>query len=58
MLEELEVIMPCDVENPLLGLNGAAYVFGPQKGAQQKDLEKLDENMEYTIRLYLKARYP
>ena len=29
MLDELEVIMPCDVTNPMLGPKGAAYVFGP-----------------------------
>lgn len=29
MLSELEIVMPCDVNNPLLGPNGAACVFGP-----------------------------
>jgi glycerate kinase len=29
MLDELEVIMPCDVTNLMLGPKGAAYVFGP-----------------------------
>jgi len=29
MLDELEIIMPCDVTNPMLGPKGAAYVFGP-----------------------------
>lgn len=29
MLDDLEVIMPCDVTNPMLGPKGAAYVFGP-----------------------------
>jgi len=32
----------CDVENTLLGLNGAAAVFGPQKGARPSDVLKLD----------------
>lgn len=32
-----------DVNNPLLGSNGATYVFGPQKGAAPRDLPKLDE---------------
>lgn len=31
----------CDVTNPLLGANGAAAVFGPQKGASPQDVEKL-----------------
>lgn len=38
MLKDLEIVMPCDVNNPLLGPNGAAYVFGPQKGAVPSDL--------------------
>ncbi len=29
ILEEMEVVMPCDVQNPLLGIKGAAHVFGP-----------------------------
>ena len=33
----------CDVSNPLCGPHGAAYVFGPQKGAKPKDLPLLDE---------------
>ncbi len=32
----------CDVENPLLGENGAARVFGPQKGATAATMEKLE----------------
>lgn len=32
----------CDVNNPLLGDNGAAAVFGPQKGASTKMIEKLE----------------
>ncbi len=48
--------MPCDVQNPLLGINGAAYVFGPQKGALQQDLQVLDNNMENIIKLFLQAK--
>jgi glycerate kinase len=32
----------CDVENPLVGPNGAAAVYGPQKGAQPADVARLD----------------
>jgi len=32
----------CDVENPLCGANGAAEVFGPQKGADEKTVRLLD----------------
>lgn len=32
----------CDVSNPLLGANGAAAVYGPQKGLHAADLARLD----------------
>ena len=35
----------CDVENPLLGNNGAAHVFGPQKGADPEGVELLEKSM-------------
>ena len=40
-----EIIILCDVENPLLGSNGAAAVFGPQKGASGKDVELLEAGL-------------
>src|SRR5262249_27279544 len=36
------LLVASDVENPLLGPNGAAAVFGPQKGAGPDDVELLD----------------
>ncbi|MFY4775132.1 glycerate kinase [Metabacillus sp. RGM 3146] len=32
-----------DVTNPLCGVNGASYVYGPQKGASPNDVERLDK---------------
>ena len=32
-----------DVQNPLLGHNGAAYVYGKQKGASTTDIERLEK---------------
>jgi glycerate kinase len=40
-----EIIILCDVENPLLGSNGAAAVFGPQKGASGKDVQLLETGL-------------
>ncbi len=37
----------CDVENPLYGKNGAAYVYAAQKGVAEKDIPVLDENLYY-----------
>jgi len=39
---QLEIIAAVDVKNPLLGKNGAAQVFGPQKGASKKEIEALE----------------
>lgn len=41
-LEGLEIIVTCDVRNPLLGAEGATRVFGPQKGATESMLEELE----------------
>lgn len=36
----------CDVTNPLYGKNGAAYIYGAQKGATTSDIEMLDKGLE------------
>lgn len=36
----------CDVDNPLLGPNGAAAVYGPQKGATPEMVEKLEDGLK------------
>ncbi|MFF5204703.1 glycerate kinase [Streptosporangium sp. NPDC000396] len=38
----VEFVVACDVDNPLLGPNGAAAVYGPQKGASPGDVKLLD----------------
>jgi glycerate 2-kinase len=44
----------CDVNNPLYGLNGAAYVFGPQKGATIEMVTQLDEGLRNFADVVLK----
>ncbi len=39
---ECEFILLTDVTNPLVGENGALYVYGPQKGVDTDELEQLD----------------
>lgn len=46
-LKKVEILTACDVDNPLFGKNGAAYVYGPQKGADSKMVKKLDQNLYY-----------
>lgn len=41
-LQDVEVVVACDVDNPLTGPRGAAAVYGPQKGASPEDVETLD----------------
>ena len=36
----------CDVDNPLYGEEGAAYVFAPQKGANPEQVKLLDERLK------------
>ncbi|MDO7976628.1 MULTISPECIES: glycerate kinase family protein [Oceanotoga] len=45
-LDEVEFLIACDVNNPLYGKNGAAYVYGPQKGADKKMVEDMDEALK------------
>lgn len=46
-----EFLAACDVSNPLTGPNGAAYVYGPQKGADKSMVEKLDKNLRHLAKL-------
>jgi len=38
----VEIVVACDVTNPLYGPTGAAAVFGPQKGATPEQVTSLD----------------
>lgn len=40
-----EFIVASDVKNPLLGIEGATFVYGPQKGANAEMLSLLEANM-------------
>ena len=44
-LKESEFIVACDVDSPFYGPEGAAYVYGPQKGATLEMINKLDKGM-------------
>lgn len=39
---DTEIVVACDVTNPLTGPTGASYVYGPQKGANPEMVEALD----------------
>ncbi len=42
LLRGARLVAASDVDNPLLGLEGASAVFGPQKGATPDDVQRLD----------------
>ena len=42
-VHKVKITVACDVSNPLLGAEGASYVYGPQKGASERQLEILEE---------------
>jgi glycerate kinase len=46
-LAEAEVVVACDVDNPLTGLRGAAAVYGPQKGATADQVALLDRALSH-----------
>jgi len=43
---EIAIKIICDVDNPLLGANGAAAVFGPQKGATPEMVVQLEKGLK------------
>ena len=45
-LNDIEFEVACDVTNPLYGKNGAAHIYGSQKGASKEDIELLDKGLQ------------
>ena len=50
-LKECKVYAACDVNNPFTGSNGAAAVYGPQKGATPLMVKQLDDNLQHLARI-------
>lgn len=46
-LNDVRIIVACDVTNPLCGEQGASYVFGPQKGATSEMVTLLDQSLAH-----------
>lgn len=47
LLEDVTILIACDVQNPLYGPQGAAYVYAPQKGADQQAVKVLDKGLKH-----------
>jgi len=43
----LRLSVLCDVDNPLYGPNGAAYIYAPQKGASETEVQLLDQSLRH-----------
>ena len=44
-VKKMTIIAMCDIDNPFYGDNGAAAIFGPQKGADTEMVQTLDSKM-------------
>jgi glycerate 2-kinase len=45
-LRQVRLVAATDVDNPLTGLHGASKIYGPQKGASEEDIYRLDAALE------------
>ncbi|WP_125613993.1 glycerate kinase [Specibacter cremeus] len=52
-LAAVRIRMAVDVDNPLYGITGAAHVFGPQKGADDDAVQRLDAGLKHLAALVL-----
>ncbi len=50
-LKTATITVACDVTNPLTGPDGAAHVYGPQKGATPGQVEQLDAGLTHLAAL-------
>lgn len=50
-----EIKVMCDVNNPLYGENGAAYVYAKQKGANDEMIKVLDDNLRHFSQIFEKT---
>jgi glycerate 2-kinase len=48
-LQQTEMLLASDVDNPLLGPTGAAEVYGPQKGASSQDVQVLERGLSRLV---------
>ncbi|MEM1358781.1 MAG: glycerate kinase [Bacteroidota bacterium] len=46
-LKKTKIFGVCDVDNPLIGPQGATYTYALQKGVKQEELATLERNMQY-----------
>lgn len=57
-IRETELVVMSDVTNPLCGENGAAVVYGPQKGATEEEIAILDKGLAQFAELICHMNLP
>jgi glycerate kinase len=53
-LKSIDFKVACDVTNTLYGEKGAAYVYGPQKGASENEINELDKGLRNIANIFRK----
>jgi len=51
-IEQTQITVACDVTNPMTGPNGAAHIYGPQKGADEQQVLELDKALVHLADLF------
>lgn len=57
-IQETSLVVMSDVTNPLCGENGAAVVYGPQKGATEEEIAILDKGLAQFAELICHMNLP
>jgi glycerate kinase len=57
-LSDTEIVIASDVQNPLIGPDGAAAVYGPQKGADPGQVAALDAGLTHLVERLVACGYP
>lgn len=50
-LAKTKITVACDVDNPLYGPQGAAYIYAPQKGASPQEVKLLDKALRHLAKI-------
>lgn len=53
-ISKTDIKVACDVDNPLYGNKGAAYIYGPQKGASKEQIKRLDDGLKSSAKVIKK----
>ena len=56
-LKNVKMTLMCDVKNPVYGENGAAYVYAPQKGADEEQVKALDQGLKHICQVVSRDLY-